>query len=401
MPIQQSTAGATNGNLTRNETAYMQGVLETRTYDQLASPVGKTFEPRGLTVAKFWLTDALPRPTGAVGVEQTDFEPQTIRDITDTFNKVFIADGIKPHELVFLKNSLLKESDFSKAVGQLASETIDGYARRAATEANLVTYGGSTQISARANLDLGTAGHNFGVSNFTIARSIMGSLSADDNLMVIVDDFQYADLMSTASTLFTNVLVYQDKAKLYNYEAGDFMGVRIVKSPWAKAFYGGGLANAAPVATTIATSTTANRAGDTTIEVAANTNMAVGMWLTIGTVQTSTESDACVQTEIARVSTIAATTITIVGKGRRNGLKYDHSVGATVTNADTVHAAIFGSPNSMSVDFEGYGRFGKLITPFVSGNAEQWKTFSFKYYGGYKVFEQGHILRAETSASMQ
>ncbi len=72
MPIQQSTTGATSGNLTRNETAYMQGVLETRTYDQLAQPVGKTFEPRGLTTARFWLTDALPRPTGAVGSETTD-----------------------------------------------------------------------------------------------------------------------------------------------------------------------------------------------------------------------------------------------------------------------------------------------------------------------------------------
>ncbi len=321
--------------------------------------------------------------------------------MTDNFSKIFIADGLKPHELVFLKNSLLKESDFAKAAGQLAAETIDGLARRAATEANLVTYGGSTQIASRVTLDLGTAGHRFGVDNFTIARSIMGSLSADENLFCIIDDFQYADLMSTASTLFTNVLVYQDKAKLYNYEAGDFMGIRIVKSPFAKAFYGAGIANAAPVATTIATSTTANRAGDTTIEVAANTNMAVGMWFTVGTVQTSTESDACIQTEIVRVSTVGATTITIVGKGRRNGLKYDHSVGAAVINADTAHCAIFGSGNSMAVDFDGYGRYGKLVSPVASGNAQQFKTFAFKYYGNYKVFEQGRLMRAETSASMQ
>ena len=69
-----------------------------------------------------------------------------------------------------------------------------------------------------------------------------------------------------------------------------------------------------------------------------------------------------------------------------------------VPNADVAGTVDAGA---MTVDFEGFGRYGKLVPPVASGNAQQWKTFAFKWFGAYKVFEQGHIMRAETSASMQ
>jgi len=197
MPIQTSSI-ATAGNLTKHETAYKLGAASKRLYDQLATPVDGTFEPNGETVQRQWLQDALPRPTTAVGNQNTDFEPQTIRDSSNTMTMYYRADGLKAHDLVFLKSSLLTPSALSKKVGVLAMETIDALARRAATEGSLVYYGGSTATTARTSLDLGTTGHNFGITNFVVARSYLGNWAKDGSLFVIIDDFQYADLMNTS-----------------------------------------------------------------------------------------------------------------------------------------------------------------------------------------------------------
>jgi hypothetical protein len=402
MPIQTS-GKASSGELTKYEAKYTLGAVSQKTYDQFATPVGKTFEPQGSTVQRAWLQKAQPRPTTAVANENMDFEPQTLRDSSNTMTLAYLSDGLKAHQLAFLKSSLLTPASLSKAVGELAMETIDAKARRAATEGNLVGYGGSTQGLTRVTLDLGTAAHRMIIDNFTIARAILGSWLKDDGLFVVMDNFQYSDLMITASGVVTNSMVYTEKGleKLYNYELGELLGIRIIVSPHAKAFYGAGVANAAPVATTIATSTTANIAGSRTIEVAANTNMAVGMWLTVGTVQTAAETDDTAISEIVRVATVGATTITIVGAGAGGGLKYDHAVGAAVANGDTAHCAIFGNKQSLDVAFEGFGRYGKLVPPFEDGNAKQWTTASFNYYGGYAVLDQSGLFRAETSASLQ
>lgn len=399
----QNSGIATAGNLTRYETQYKLGAMAERTYDQMATPFGKTFEPKGQTLTRAWLQKVTPRPTTAIGNEQADFEPQTIRDSSGTITMQYYNDGLKAHDLTFIKSSLFTPEMLSKSVGTLAMETIDALARRAATEGSLVYRGGSTEVTARTSLDVGTAGHRFGLDNFNITRAIMGSWIKDGNLFVIVDNFQYADLMVTASSSVTTHMLYTEKGveKLYNYELGELLGIRIIVSPHAKAFYAAGAANAAPVSTTIATSTTANKAGAKTIVVAANTNIAAGMWLTVGTAQTSTESDDTTITEAVKVSSVSATTITIVGGGAGGGLKYDHAVGAAVSNADTAHCAVFGTSQSLDVAFEEFGRYGQLVAPFQDGNAKQWTTAAFKYNGGYAILDQSGIYRHETSALMQ
>ncbi len=399
MGIQVSTTGMTAGNLTRYEAQYMDAALGERTYDQLAQPNNRTFEPNGSTIQRAWIADLVPRPTTAVGSETADFDPQTARDVSGSFTLDYIADGLKAHDLVRLKSSLSPEKQFPKLIGKLAMETIDAKARREATEANLVLYGGSTQVSARVTLDLGTAAHCFGASNFTLARSILGSLGNGDPLMVIIDNFQYADLIAASGSIVLARAEYADSEKvLYNYEFGQLMGVRIIVSPHAKTFYAAGAANVAPVATTLASAATA---GATTISVTANTNMAAGMWLTIGTAQTAAESDATLITEAVKIASISTTTITITGGGPAGGLKYDHAISAAVSNADTAHCAVFGSKNSLTVAFQEFGRYGKMVAPFEDGNAKQWTTWSFKYFGGYHTFDQSKLLRCETSASIQ
>lgn len=403
MAIQTSSL-ATAGNLTRYETAYRKHLMETMTYDQLATTNYRTFEPRGDTIQIAWANKLTPRPTTAVGSQTSDFDPQTMTDTTRSMTRQWLADGVKAHELVRLRSSLDPMGELLGLVSQLASETIDALARRIATEGDFVIYGDNTH-STRVTLDLGTAGDRMNLDRFTEVKAVLGAWQTDAGLFVIMDDFAFQDLLTTSSGLLTNRQAYTEEGKkmLYNWELATLAGIKIVVSPYAKAFYGSGAANASVVNTTLATAVTAgsNSAGSPYIEVAANTNISTSKWLTLGTPQATTETDANLTNEIVRVASVSGTTITIIGKGPGGGLLYSHAVGDAVKNDDTVHCSIFGRSDSLAVDFGEYGRFGKLVPKFEDGNAKQWTTASFKYYGNYGRFDTARLVRVETSASGQ
>lgn len=357
--------------------------MKQRTYDQYAARIKDTFEPRGGTVQIAWAAPLVPRPTTALGSETTDFEPQTFRDVSTTMTLVYIADGLKNHDLARLKSSLSME--YPDIVGQLMGETIDALARRAATEGSVVIYGDGS-VSARSSLDLGTPGHRLTADNFAFANALLGHWAhGEDSLFCTVDDFAYMDLLFSSGNKLIERSIYTESAGgvIYNFEAAKLAGIRIVRSPWAKAYYGAGAANASVVNTTLATSAAANKAGARTVEVTANTNVVAGQWLTLGTIQTSTESDDTIITEPVLVAaTPAGTTVAVIGMGPGGGLRYDHPVGATVKNPDTVHCALFGSKESLIVEYSNdFGRYGKSVEPFQDGNAKQWTTYSGKYFG--------------------
>jgi len=380
------------------------GTKARRTYDFLAAPLKKTFEPRGVTTQVQWSTSLQPRPTTAVGSEVVDFEPQTLRDVTTSISKQWLADGLKAHELAELKSSLNVRMTYAEAVGRLAMETIDALARRAATENGMVFYGDGTHNS-RATLDLGTAGDRLTWNNFALAGSYMKNWQHEDDLIAIISPFQFYDLVGTGTNnLFLNSAGYTERGieLLSKFEVGQVAGVRLIVSPLAKRFYAAGAANASAVSTTLATSTTANIAGARTIEVAANTNIVSGMWLAVGTVQSGAETDDTLLTESVQVAaTPGGTTVSILGSGPGGGLMWDHAVGATVKNNDTVSVAVFGHSESLAVDYDRYGRYGEMVPGFQDGNAKQWTTWAFKYFGGYGLLDPTQLIRVETSTSAQ
>jgi hypothetical protein len=418
MAIQTSTL-ATAGNLTRYETEYRKHLMETMTYDQFATENKATFEPRGTTVQISWATKMVPRPTAALGNETSDFDPQTIHDTTRSMSRIYMHDGAKFHELTRLKSSLDPVGALMAQVKQNASESIDALARRVATEGSLVIYGDNTHTT-RVTLDLGTPGDNMSIDRFTEVKALLASWQRDDSLFCVMDDYTFSDLLTASSGVLTSRQAYTEEAAriVYRYELGTLAGIKIVVSPYAKAFYASGAANASAVSTTVAatvTTPTANIAGSQIVEVASATNISGSKWLTIGTAQTSTEADANIITEIVRVVGIGtgilvngaavtgatATSVLVVGKGPGGGLLYDHSVGAAVSNPDTVHCTIFGTNQSLAVDHAEFGRYGKLVPKFEDGNAKQWTTASWKYYGNYGRFDESRLVRVETSARGQ
>lgn len=404
MGIQVSTSGATSGNLTQYRTAYEAGIRPVRLYDQFATPVGAYFEPRGATGTMFFLQTLQPRPTTAIGNETSDFDPQTIRDTSATISKEYYADGLKRHEKVLLKSSILTDQALARAVGELAMKTFDALARRKATEGSQIIYGdaGASAQTSRATSDLGTANHHLAFSSLSRATTQLGYFAGDDSRLAVMDGWAYEDLCLSAGNAMITYGTDGGRVNdvLYNYEIGKLAGIRLVVTKDAKAFFAAGANNASRIGGSTTTLNGAANAGAKTITLASATNAAVGMWLAIGTVQTAGESDATLITEAVQITDISATpTLGIVGQGAGGGLLYDHASGAGVSNNDTVHCVTVGSPVSLAVDWDKFGRYGTIVPPFEDGNAKQWNTFSFKGYLGYERMVESALVRIEVSAS--
>lgn len=371
-----------------------------RLYDQFAGVLRPTFEPRGSTVTVLMGTDLVPRPTAAIGSQTADFDPQTWGDVSTTVSADYYADGIKLHEKAQLVNYSNVLAESSKKVGQLAQETIDALARRSATQAGIVFRGTNT---TRAALDKDTAGDRMRQALFVKVNAFAQHWNTnkfiDGSIMCIMSPWQFADLITEAGSNIQLSQAYTDAGRsvLLNYELAKLYGIRIVVAPHAKVCWGAGADATSNNDTTLNGAVTA---GAKTLVVASAGTIAAGMWLHIGTEQTGNESDATYITEPVYVTDVSGTTVTFIGNGPLGGLRFAHATGASVRNADSAHIAVFGGPNSLAKIYDGgLGEYGELVPPFETGNAKQWTTMSFKWWGGYGVVNDSWILRAETSAS--
>lgn len=397
MAIQQSTSTTV---LTQYEKKYRDGADFMRLYDQFAGVLKPTYEPRGSTVTVLMGTDLVARPTTAIGSQTADFDPQDWGDVSTTVSADYYADGVKLHEKAQLVNYSDVLAETSKKVGMLAQETIDALARRQVTQASIVFRGTNT---TRATLDQGTPGDRMRQALFTKVNAFSQHWNTnkfiDGSIMCVMTPWQFADLVTESGS---NILLSQGYTErggslLLNYELAKLYGIRIVVAPHAKVFWAAGAANASAISTTLSAATAA---GATSITVASASNIDVGDWIVVGTVQTGNESDATYITEPAYVTSVVSTTIGVLGSGPLGGLRFAHASGAAVGNADSVHCAVFGGPNSMVKIYDGgMGEYGELVPPFETGNAKQWTTVSFKWWGGYGLINQGWLMRAETSST--
>ena len=400
MAIQQTSSTTI---LTQYEKRYRDGADYMRLYDQFCGVLRPTLEPKGQTVTVLMGTDLVPRPTTAIASQTADFEPQTWGDVSTTVTTDYYHDGVKLHEKAQLINYSDVLAESSKKVGMLMQETVDALARRQATQGSVVFRGTNT---TRATLDMGTTGDRMRQALFTKVNAIAQHWNTnkfiDGSIMCLMTPFQFADLVteSGSNILLSQGYTERGKDTLLNYELAKLYGVRISVAPHAKTFWGAGAANASRFGTSGTTLAAATAAGATTITVASATNIDAGDWGFVGTVQTGNESDATLITEPFYVTAVDGTTISVLGTGPLGGLRFAHASGVTVDNSDAVHCAVFGGPNSMvKVYSSELGEYGELVPPFETGNAKQWTTVAFKWWGGFGIINQGWLMRAETSST--
>jgi N4-gp56 family major capsid protein len=280
-------------------------------------------------------------------------------------------------------------------LGQHHARTIDLIAQERALTGSMVV-----RAAARTSLDAGTAGHLLSYANFTAAtvnlqdKQVPGFRDADRTMwFAIMHPFAFADLRNSTPILQT--AQYQKANIILKYELGELGPFKLIVSPNAKVFYGGGAANASAIETTL---NGAVKALDKTIVVAANTNIDVGDYIMIGTHETGDTHYAT--NERVSVTSVASTTIGVAGGGPNGGLKYDHASGVAVSNDDNVATVVFGGPRSLAKVYDPQvGEYGEVLPPKRVGALDHIYQLGWKWYGNYSRWNESMLIRQEVAVS--
>ena len=393
----ETTSTLTDSLIARYLENYLDAAEAVRLYDQISMPVGKDMEvlKRGSSVAVPFLSDM--EPGSSAIPEDTDITPQTLEDATASITPTSRGEALQASEKLLIQAYTDYGKKMYERVGKNMMESVDLLAQAAATQGTFVQRG-----AARASLDAGTSTHRASDAEFSKAQSLLLSMKVPgfkfeggEVWPAIMHPYAFHDIREGGNV--DSIGLYQDMGIHMNFELGKIGPFRLVVSPWAKIFGGAGADNSSSVDTTLASAATAL---GTTIVVSADTNIAAGQWLTIGTEETANTHYAT--NERVKVVSISSTTVTIVGEGANGGLRFDHAAGAGVRNADSVYTIVFGGPSSLVKVFATeIGEFGQVVGPKRTGNLDQFVTLAWKYYGNYGRVAENRLLRGEYSVSYE
>lgn len=386
---------------TMYDTAYRDIQDRGRTYDQLAGRFKELNQTRGTSVTVSFLSDAEPSITA--GSRTADPTPQTLTEADTVVTTEYYDGSIEAHETSFVESFAFHTTDLSKRVARMKLESVEYLARQVATQAAWKMYPGSNitraSLAAATSTDRMVDSLLLKIKQYSNAWA--GNHLADGTLIAILDDFAFGDLASSGNV--DDISNYQKAGIELNYELGKVWGVRLVVSPFAKAFYGAGANNAtADVDTTLngAISALATKAVATTIG-----SLAAGMWVTLGTVEDSTTGYPT--TEIVMVDQIDpdgdnASEFSFHGGGANGGCRFAHADGAHLCNNNTVHPVVIGGPYSLGKVFSSeYGEYGESVGPKQTGDLNQFILGGYKWWGGYGRPNPAQIICVECSATYQ
>jgi len=400
----QTSTNLTGAITTRYTQAYQRAAEVERLYDQLAAPIGapqfELEQRRGLgsTYTFNFISDMTPSVQTIS--EDDDISTQLLRDATSTVTPTSLADGLRWSQLVDISAYTDYTAARAEVLGRGMMESVDNKAKAAALQGNLVV-----RAAARASLDAGTTTHNWTEAGIWAAVALAQSLKCPNfvdaqgrkMLMAIAHPDAYYDLFHGGNVV--SAAIYQDKNILFTGELGEIANCKLIISPSAKVFGAAGADHASSMNTGSGyTLSSGENALATSIRVTTATNIGSGRYLTIGTEETgNTHFD-----DNERVKQVSGTTTSvIVGQGANGGIRFDHALGATVYNNDSVYPVAYGSPKSLVKIFaQEVGEFGELVGPNKTGTVEQWTTLAWKWFGAYGRMAENYIVRGEYSSSL-
>ncbi len=279
----------------------------------------------------------------------------------------------------------------AELVGRNCAVSRDYMARTKLTQGSFVIYAGSA--TSRATLDYNNDQVAYG--DFLTAATILSNWEVEKvggNYMGVTDHSVLKDMVEDGTIIL--IAEYQKGEILLNGELGMVAGVKLVVTPFAKKFWGSGT-SAATVSNTVAT---AVKPGDKTIVMNAAGTAAAKQWLTIGSVESSTTEYE--NTERVYVVSIDTATITIIGAGPNGGCKYNHAVGATIKDNDTVHTVAVYGQNSLGKYYDDEdGPNGRVLPPKVTGLLDQFDVSAWRGFWGWGLTAENRVVRIECAAS--
>jgi len=380
------------------EEEYIRAAMGRRVYDQFCFPISQDKEKlqRSSSVNVPFLSAMTP---GTTAISQTvDITPQTLRDTTTSITPTSRGEAIQDSELILLQSYTNYGAERFIAVGENMMESVEANCIAAALAGSVVVRG-----QARASLDAGTSTDNLAHSFFVKAANYLyglrcpGFAEVDINggatFGAAVHPDAYYDLRTTSNV--KEISQYQKPEIILNGELGSLDRFRLIVSPWCKVFNGAGVANASSAATTLSA---AEEAQDKAIGVASGTNISVGRYLSVGTIETGS---TFYPTNERVVHVSGTTTSVIVGSGSNGGLRYDHAAASAVVNSDSVYPVLFAGPRSIAkVYATDVGEYGQVVGPKLQGLVDQFTSLGWKWYGAYGRISESWLVRGEFSSTL-
>ena len=373
--------------------AYILKAKENLYYDQMTYVVAAEDMIEGSSLKVTFYFNLPPNPNAVS--QQADITPKQVADALFSVTPDLYGDAVMIPEKLRRTAFTKVAAAVGEIIGQAAGESVDYLARTAATQGKLLMYAGSA--TTRATCD--HTSDQIAYGDFVTAAAMLAGWHVDPiangNYGAVLSHAVFKDLLEDGTIVLVGE--YGQKPQIIlNGELGMVGGVKLVVTQWAKKFYGSGTANSS-VSQTLSVD---KKAGATTISLAADTNVAVGQWITIGTVESAAVEYPT--TEIAKIVAGSASPWTIVGGGINGGLKYFHGAGESVVDNDTVHAVVFFGKNSIGKVYSPEdGAMGRALPPKTTGLLDQFETAAWKFFGGYGRVAENRLLRMECATSLK
>jgi hypothetical protein len=392
----QTTSNLTNARWAKYLPEYIRAAMFERTYDFFASDAVVPDERmadlwRSSSINLNFISDMEP---GTDTIPETLDVPSTaVRDATFQITPTSRFGLIEASEVLMNSASTNYPEERYYILGKNHAETVDLVAKDKAVQGGAVN-----RAAARASLDAGTAGHRLARASFMNAASDLMTKKVPAFMNgkramwgAVLPPYALDDLLTSTEILATGE--YQQASIVLANELGELGKFKLFVTPWAKTFYSAGANNASAVGTTLNGAVSALAK---TIVVTANTNMVVGNWLTIGTLETANTHYPT--NERVQIISIVSTTIGISGEGPNGGLRFDHATGVTVSNADNVGTVTFGGTKSLAKIYDPQtGELGEVLPPEKVGALKHIYQLGWKWYGQYERWNESMILRQEVS----
>ncbi len=394
VPGVQITTNLTNARWAKYLPSYIRAGMFNRVYDIFSKPFGNVADLyRSSSIVLNFLSDLEPAVTAIP--QDDDVSPVSFRDATVSITPTSRYNAIEVSEVLMNSSGTNYAEERFELLGKNMMESVDLLAQAAATQGLVIS-----RAAARASLDAGTAGHLLDASAFLNATADLQTykvpgwedpMSGQPKWFAVMHPYAFADLRNDAD--ITAISQYQKASILLRYELGELGPFKLIVSPWAKTFWGGGAANGSAIETTL---NGAVNALATSIVVAAATNIDVGDRIMIGTHETGNTHYPT--NEIVTVTSVASTTIGVAGEGANGGLRFDHATGVAVSNDDNVGTVTFGGPESLTKVYDPQvGEFGEVVGPKREGMLDQFVTLGWKWYGAYARPIENRIIRKEVA----
>lgn len=284
------------------------------------------------------------------------------------------------------------EAGLAQAVGYNLAESLDIISRaKYCAGANVLLARGATRASMTAADKLT---YNLLNRLTTFARARRVPSFEDGFYVTILHPNGIYDLLQDPTV--QAALIENRGDAIWNGEIGSLSSVRILSADNGRVHYGAG--------TSIASTTVsgAHTAGATTLAVASATGLAVGDFLTVGALETSS-SVTGTTTEQVQITAISGTDLTVLGEGNtqaNTGLKFAHSNGEAVTLAPNVYSIPLVGPKSVAQGASDHtGPLGEIR--FTGPFDNLGRLYNVGWYGiwAFTVVSEKWLFRLETSGT--